>query len=393
MTDDVYELVRVGQAMDGVKPLFKVWYENLALHGYLLSIESAVRACTINEEDVPTTALIAPSEYRSSIGYVSISRLFDGSAPDVPPDRHTLDLAPRAASRRRPARHKSSSLEQMIKDLGKSTGRSKYKKGYVEDLENSLNSLHSRDDAQAEDSDLDEAAIVDHLKGCQQQVDTTFAALVSAVTAGSTGALLANQFPRLSPLLFLSQLSHDRWATLKPDWRAAITKYGVALTMLQRAQRMLHNFHKGLGADLMSELQNPGHRNWDPLVYPESLLIEVEGGIMIRDVQESIAAEMRSPQDGENATMQLNMGQGKSSLIVPIVACALANGSQLVRILVAKPQSKQAADMLKTKLGAAVNRRVYYMPFSRSLKLDQAAADTVYDICRGCMQNNGGTYI
>ncbi|KAK7740938.1 hypothetical protein SLS53_005001 [Cytospora paraplurivora] len=41
------------------------------------------------------------------------------------------------------------------------------------------------------------------------------------------------------------------------------------------------------------ELKNEGHTNWDPMKYPDSLLLEVESDIMIREVQERIAAKMR----------------------------------------------------------------------------------------------------
>lgn len=57
--------------------------------------------------------------------------------------------------------------------------------------------------------------------------------------------------------------------------------------------------------------------------------------------------------------MQLNMGEGKSSVIVPIVAAALADGSRVVRVLVAKSQSKQMLQMLMSKLGGLLDRVVY----------------------------------
>lgn len=79
-----------------------------------------------------------------------------------------------------------------------------------------------------------------------------------------------------------------------------------------------------------------GHVNWNPFEFPETLLIEAESGIMVRKVQEQIAGEMRHPSSGHNAVMQLNMGEGKSSVIVPIVAVHLADGSRLVRVIVTK---------------------------------------------------------
>jgi len=123
--------------------------------------------------------------------------------------------------------------------------------------------------------------------------------------------------------------------------------------------------------------------------YPESLLLEVESGILIRDVQEQIASEMRQPESGLNTTMQLNMGEGKSSVIVPIVAAALADSTRLIRVVVGRPQSKQMAQMLISKFGGMLDRRVYYMPLSRSIKLNETSAKTVHEICQECMIHGG----
>jgi len=75
----------------------------------------------------------------------------------------------------------------------------------------------------------------------------------------------------------------------------------------------------------------------DPLAFPENLLLELEQGILIRLVQQGIAAMMWNPLEGNNSVMQLNIGEGKSSVIVPIVTTALADGERLVRVVVAKP--------------------------------------------------------
>lgn len=45
----------------------------------------------------------------------------------------------------------------------------------------------------------------------------------------------------------------------------------------------------------------------------------------LSEVQEGITQQMRNLSPGENTVMQLNMGEGKSSVIVPIVATTLAN--------------------------------------------------------------------
>jgi hypothetical protein len=131
-------------------------------------------------------------------------------------------------------------------------------------------------------------------------------------------------------------------------------------------------------------LENVGHENWDPREFPELLLLELESNITIRKVQEEVAAEMRSS-SGENRTLQLNMGEGKSSVIVPSLTLALADGSVLVRVVAAKPQARQMFEMLVSKLGGLIDRPVYRMPFSRKVKvgLDEArVAQQIFEDCR-----------
>jgi hypothetical protein len=117
--------------------------------------------------------------------------------------------------------------------------------------------------------------------------------------------------------------------------------------------------------------------------------LEIENGILIRDVQEQIAQTMRGLRPGQNAVMQLNMGEGKSSVIVPIVAADRADGSCLVRILVAKPQSRQMLQMLVSKLGGLLGRRIYHLPISRSLQIDVAEANEIERMCCECMEQGG----
>lgn len=91
----------------------------------------------------------------------------------------------------------------------------------------------------------------------------------------------------------------------------------------------------------------------------------------------------------QNAVMQLNMGEGKSSVIVPIVTAALADGSRLVRVVVAKAQSRQMFQMLLSKLGGLLNRRLFHLPFSRALPLTEQHSQAIFEECRLCMKSRG----
>ncbi|CAH0002510.1 unnamed protein product [Clonostachys byssicola] len=196
-------------------------------------------------------------------------------------------------------------------------------------------------------------------------------------------------WPCMSPRDLLDQLNRQQWENLSESWKAIVVKFGSCLSQLQGAERLLQL--RGNETDLIKELANLGQRTWDPFEYPDSLLLEVEGNLRIRKVQQEIAEMMENPpnNDKNNAVMQLNMGEGKSSVIVPIVAAALANGSNLVRIIVGKPQSRQMFEMLVSKLGGLIGRRVYHMPFSRSLRLNVEQANFLLRYYQECRRQGG----
>jgi hypothetical protein len=67
----------------------------------------------------------------------------------------------------------------------------------------------------------------------------------------------------------------------------------------------------------------------------------------------------------------------------------IAREHRLARVIVAKPQSRQMFQMLVSKLGGLLNRRIYHMPFSRALTLSASQADIIGDIYQECMTNRG----
>ncbi|KAF8450068.1 hypothetical protein BDZ91DRAFT_802874 [Kalaharituber pfeilii] len=70
--------------------------------------------------------------------------------------------------------------------------------------------------------------------------------------------------------------------------------------------------------------------------------------------------------------MQLNMGEGKSSVIVPIVAAALADKKKLVRVVVLKPLSGQMFHLLVQKL-----------------KLTESTVNLIQELYQECLDNGG----
>ena len=118
-------------------------------------------------------------------------------------------------------------------------------------------------------------------------------------------------------------------------------------------------------------------------------MYQLQGNFFVRRVQAEVAHEMISPRSGDNTAMQLNMGEGKSSVIIPIVATVLANGDQLVRIIVPKALALQMFHLLVDRLGGLTNRRIYFVPFSRSLKVDRQKVNALLRIMSECMKARG----
>ena len=124
-------------------------------------------------------------------------------------------------------------------------------------------------------------------------------------------------------------------------------------------------------------------------------LCQIQGNFLIRRAQAETAMEIMSPRSSENTMMQVNMGEGKSSVIIPIAAAALANGKQLVRVVVPKALMVQMFELLVARLGGLTNRPIYHLPFSRAPEYDGSGSvvtpqiDDLHKLMSQCMTERG----
>ena len=110
---------------------------------------------------------------------------------------------------------------------------------------------------------------------------------------------------------------------------------------------------------------------------------------MARRVQVIIAREMISPTSKRNIAIQLNMGEGKSSVIVPLVVSTLANGSNLVRVVTLKPLSNQMFQLLVSRLSGLANRPIFYVPISRNLRMNTSVFRNIRGLLERCVSEGG----
>ena len=266
-----------------------------------------------------------------------------------------------------------------------------FERQYAMDLLKSFDLLSGSADARlVESSNTLKQSLKKHLERCQNHVDNVYQTICHCLQEETSItrrlACRAKMWPRLSTTSLLHHLIGES-ASLRDDWKGCLAGYGVAISNLQRAERLLASI--GNKVELLNELSNPGHQDWDPLDHPEWLLLEIENNILIRRVQTQVAREMISPSSCANSIMQLNMGEGKSSVIVPMVAAALADGQRLVRIVVLKPLSMQMFHLLLNRLGGMLGRRIFHMPISRSVRLDVHKAMEIRKLCEECMHTGG----
>lgn len=83
------------------------------------------------------------------------------------------------------------------------------------------------------------------------------------------------------------------------------------------------------------------------------------------------------------------MGEGKSHVIVPLVAAALADSHKLVRVVVLKPLSGQMFHSLVERLSGLTNRRIFYLPFSRYVKMEVRQIQRIRNLFEECARVQG----
>ena len=189
----------------------------------------------------------------------------------------------------------------------------------------------------------------------------------------------AGMWPKVDAFSLLSILSAG--VEIHSGWKQRITFFGRAISLFQRASRLLRYAATCNKVAYQRELANPGYEGWSPEQRPGWLLFQIEQDLLIREVQAKIAMQMIRPGLSGNAVMQMNMGEGKSSVIIPMVAIALADGFQLVRVIVLKSLFTQMEHILRPRLGGLVNRKVVTAPFHRGMKLGPKELGDVAQQC------------
>ena len=199
----------------------------------------------------------------------------------------------------------------------------------------------------------------------------------------------ADLWPRITPLVLLQYLNENNSVFLNDEFRCVIGAVFVIGVNIRQIERMEFFLSKKDKHNLLKECLNIPHSNWSPSKFPGWLIFEIESNLTIREVQVKVAEQLMNHDKQKNKVLQLNMGEGKSSVIVPMLSIALADGKKLIRLIVLNSLFKINYGTLVQKLGGALNKRIYTFKFTRDMEVSQQMILDYKQILHECKENKG----
>lgn len=372
--------------------LFTAWNDNRKFMMHISGLQSELSKLHRKREEIPR--LIPVSRLQLAHHKTSIA-----VAPDltsllharVPPSSSVIP-APLEARRPHQCAKSLPGLEELEATIHSMKNDSDAtRRAYAEDLQASLKSLKEADVPETPRTiPLSNNELLTHKAALIKQFADSLRSLNVALSPKKVSELSlrdAGLWPRIDAASLLACLSAHRRASVPGPWKEFLVSLGELLSSLQRVERLLSFSHRNDVLGFYKEAEEPGHQSWNAADFPDWLLIEIENNLTIREIQAEVANKMIQPDRGENAVLQLNMGEGKSSVIVPMVMTALSDGKSLGRLVVLKPLLKQTLDLLSQRLGGLVDRRIFHAPFTRENRLDETELSQLRAQFEKCQQD------
>ncbi|CAF1334201.1 unnamed protein product [Rotaria sordida] len=241
-------------------------------------------------------------------------------------------------------------------------------------LAESWNKLLLDKHTQKEDPSIEE--IAEFLKSLQEESTKFWNEFVEPIRLSNERLFNIGLVTRITPATVMSVFQEQIVNSVKSlsfvlttDQRTLLGGILVNWTLEQQLERALHFAIHDKWEDFKKEISHRPHSNWIPSEHVPWLILELEMNITIREIQIKVANHMMKPNmTTDNSTvksivMQMNMGEGKTSVILPMLTLSLcSSSSSLVRIVVLKSLFSVNYQSLRYKLGGLLNRRVF--PFA-----------------------------
>lgn len=205
----------------------------------------------------------------------------------------------------------SPKLRSLVERLGAETGNSSIRKQYSDDLLASLDAFCNHKErlvprmspCPLEDLLLDRISFEEYLSEISERICHKLRPKDQVSRILEAGGL----WPRLTIRSIVAHLANLVELKVPLRWKSALLALGEAITILQRARRVVLAGEQNDIPTLSAELENVGRVGWEANRWPEWLLIEIENDLLIRPNQAQVALEMLSPSSSSNSLTQLNM--------------------------------------------------------------------------------------
>ncbi|KAF2136619.1 uncharacterized protein K452DRAFT_237232 [Aplosporella prunicola CBS 121167] len=369
------DIVDTYRATTACAELYTVWNKNRKFILYVEKVQSFLEKVRLDHIDTPQRTSLNHTVLDCGQRIVKIAPslndlLRERNPPKLP--NLPVPLQVTRACRSGKTLQTGNELRKMLDDMRSCNDATR--QNYAHDLSLSLDIFDKTDIAEMPESFT---VTSQQLLDCKASILSYTQAALSAVTKA------------LVPETAVEGVLAHAGLWPRTNWKHTLLLLGQAISMLQRSMRLLRFYYSDDVVAFSKDAEDPGHLSWSPQEFPDWLLLELENNLTIRDTQVIVARQMIRPDSASNSVLQLNMGEGKSSVIVPMVVTALADQVQLARLIVLKPLLRQTENLLSQRLGGLLDRRIYHIPFSRETRVDKSQITVLQRIYEQCIQERG----
>ena len=395
-----YHRLSLRQVKEYVLSKFDTCHKNYCLHRHITELQSTLNVVqsSFSVPKVPDvlSVNIAPQDVTKSVSAIPLLGILKHVEPAGSWKSLTVPSVLIAGRLAMPVRSRSTSKSDQLAELLKEMRDSG-------DLIQSIysNSLCASQARYLDDVELvtpsefpwSEDVLLANLQSWKIYLSDILTVIVNTVKSsrGEVGRIeeLARLGPNLRPINFLAILGGAEFHDLSVPWRNLLLKYGHALVQSQRVRRLISFMRSKQLLAFYKESEHGGQQGWSASDVPSWLVLEADNDFMIRPVQAQVARRMLSSGGKGNSVLQLNMGDGKSSVIMPMVILALSNGTRLARAVVLESLAKPMRYMLRQTIGRILQRPVCFLPFSRSTILDVSVVSQMISLQQEFLKKQG----
>ncbi|KIM46712.1 hypothetical protein M413DRAFT_23079 [Hebeloma cylindrosporum] len=282
-------------------------------------------------------------------------------------------------------------LEDLISQF-RSKGCSNLTQLYSERLESSRRELHGQQTPVLPQHTPPRGDCLAFRDRCKSRLRELFSSIRSSLSPSTTTERIladAGLWPRIHHRSILQPLASTANICPSPEWAGILAAFAEVFIEYQHSQRLLGYALQSDAEKFYKELDSASFNRRDAVRIPDWLLIQIQSNFITRTIQYDVAREMIDPSSNASTILQLNMGEGKSHVIVPLVAAALADSRKLVRVVVLKPLAGQMFHLLVERISGLSNRRIFYLPFSRDITMNTQQIQHIRNLFEECARVQG----